>query len=213
MSLVSDYVVRGRTLSDGRPSAKAGWAYDGAGGWYGGVAAAPARFPGRDRWEIETSPYGGFARRIAPDLSLDAGLRWSRYTLSSSRNYDEIYVGFDTDRLTGRLSLPARQVRTAMKGHYIELGYGQVLAGSLRGFARGGALLRTPASKPAAGIAIAPVQWDLRLGVTWMNDGLDYTMAAVGNRNAAWQAPSPGYADYRPGRPHDGLMASVACAF
>jgi hypothetical protein len=212
LSLVSDYVYRGRTLSDGRPSAKLGWAYDDAAGWYGGISAAPARFPGRDRWELEASPYAGFAGRVSADFSWDAGLRWSRYTLSSNRNYSELFLGFDNGRLTGRAFLVLNRPGLRTPGRYLELAYGQALAVAVHGFGHVGALVHASTDqRPPA--AIAPVQWDFSLGVEWVNDGLAYRLAALGSRNAPWQPPGAGYADYRSGQPRHGLVASLSSVF
>jgi hypothetical protein len=210
-ALVSDHVYRGRTLSDGHPSAMAGLEYDAAGGWYGGISAATARLPGRDRWEIRAMPYAGFARQIAPGITCEAGVSVSRYTLSSRRNYDEVYLGVIGDRLAERIHRPLHPPRVGSSASYAELSYVQALGISVRGVVHVGALLRTSAPRTAADNP--PVQWDFKLGVEFATDERVYSVAAVGTRNATWQAPRNGYPDYASGRSRQELVAAVSQAF
>ena len=103
-TLVSNYRVRGISLSENKPAAQLGIALDAADGWYAGAFASTVEFaisPGR---ELQTVPFIGYAWRAADGLSWEAGTDYSFFT-GKARNYDypEVYFGVASENLSGRL--------------------------------------------------------------------------------------------------------------
>src|SRR5574338_1631076 len=74
LGIVSDYRYRGVSLSDGKPAAQFGVAYDGAGGWYAGAFASTADFGRPARADVQWLPYAGYADSLFPGLAWDVGL-------------------------------------------------------------------------------------------------------------------------------------------
>ncbi len=101
----SDYRLRGYSLSGGRPTATLTVAYDGPSGVYvAGSAIGTVRDGGPALLGILGNV--GYARRLSPGLTFDAGLVRSQYTSSYSggrdTGYTEFYVGLSTRRLSSR---------------------------------------------------------------------------------------------------------------
>jgi uncharacterized protein (TIGR02001 family) len=103
VSLASEYSARGVSLSDGRPAPQLSVAYDAAQGWYGGAFAAPRLMLGERSGVTQLIAYGGYARRLASGLSLDAGASSTTFQQASDYNYREIYAGLASDRISGRV--------------------------------------------------------------------------------------------------------------
>ncbi|MGJ7918617.1 TorF family putative porin [Massilia sp. LXY-6] len=103
LTLVSEYAVRGISLSAGRPALQLRIDHDLAGGWYAGGFASPATLGERRQGELIV--YGGRAGRLASGLSWDAGI--SRTTFLRDRDYDytEFHAGLALDRASVRLFL------------------------------------------------------------------------------------------------------------
>lgn len=105
-ALLTDYRVRGYSVSDGNPAASLALSYDDPSGAYLGATVIASWHDG----EPELSGLqanAGYAVRIAPQLSLDAGVSHSeyRYTYRNRRlGYTELYLGVSAPHLSVRLN-------------------------------------------------------------------------------------------------------------
>src|SRR5574337_1016402 len=110
LGIVSDYRYRGVSLSDGKPAAQLGVAYDGAGGWYAGAFASTADFGRPARADVQLLPYAGYADSLFPGLAWAVGLSYAAFLRSHDYDYPELYWGLATDRLRARLRSEERRV-------------------------------------------------------------------------------------------------------
>jgi uncharacterized protein (TIGR02001 family) len=147
VSLVSDYRYRGVSLSDGKPAAQLGLAYDDASGWYAGVFASTIRFASPDSRGAQTQLYAGYAHRIAPGITIEGGADYAVYSVGRSYEYPEIYVGFTLDNVSGRLFYATRHFAGSGDTFYAELNGATPLGERMRLVAHAGAL-RNPVEDP-----------------------------------------------------------------
>ena len=111
LSVDSDFLFRGYSLSDGHPTATMQLSYDAPSGFYlNGAATGVLRQGDPDFLGYQAN--AGYARRVGTDLSVDGGLvhRWFRYSYAyhgypyrGSATYDEAYVGLSRGGLSGRV--------------------------------------------------------------------------------------------------------------
>jgi uncharacterized protein (TIGR02001 family) len=142
-SLVSNYRLRGVTLSENKPAAQFGISYDDAQGWYAGAFASTVEFvisPGR---ELQTVPFVGYAWRTAGGMSWEIGTDYSFFT-GRARNYDyaETYVGVASENLSGRLYYSPHYFGQNADAIYAEVNGTQTLLDRVRLLAHLG-ILRT----------------------------------------------------------------------
>ncbi|WP_020655481.1 TorF family putative porin [Massilia niastensis] len=101
LSLVSEYSVRGLSLSEGRPSAQLRIDYDSPAGWYaGGFAARVSMASSPSRAQLIA--YAGYARRLASGLSWDAGVSRTAFVHDSRYDYHEFHAGLASVRANVR---------------------------------------------------------------------------------------------------------------
>jgi len=97
ISVATEERFRGEALSHGRPVATLALAYDAPGGAYLGASIVGVATAHAGAQVLATEEYAGFARRVSPELTLDAGLTNASYTeyYSGGRavDYQEVYVG------------------------------------------------------------------------------------------------------------------------
>jgi uncharacterized protein (TIGR02001 family) len=103
LGLMSDYRFRGISLSDGRPSVRAGVAVDAVSGWYAGAYAATVQLGRHSGHELQLLPYLGYARRTLA-YSWDAGMLYSGFTRHGDVGYPEAYLGVTLHGVTGRIT-------------------------------------------------------------------------------------------------------------
>jgi uncharacterized protein (TIGR02001 family) len=101
-ALVSDYSVRGMTLSEGRPEAQLRLDYDARGGWYAGALASGVALAGSGARQ-QVLGYGGYAHRLPSGLSWEAGLLNATFAGDPEYRYHEFYAGLARDGLNARL--------------------------------------------------------------------------------------------------------------
>lgn len=100
VSLVSNYVYRGVSLSNNQAEPQVSVAYDNDSGWFGGLFASRIALPHNDSQVIG---YAGYAHQVRSDLSWEAGLSDVTYPQNSGQNYAEAFVGLSSERLNGRI--------------------------------------------------------------------------------------------------------------
>lgn len=94
---MSDYRLRGYTLSDGRPVATLDVSYDHPSGFYFGVSALGVLAKGAEPRPLGLQESFGYARRLKSGLTIDAGItnaNLTHYAIGQqSARYTEVYVG------------------------------------------------------------------------------------------------------------------------
>lgn len=101
-SLVSDYSVRGISLSQGRPEAQLRVDYDASGGWYLGTLASGVSLPDSNARQ-QLLAYGGYAQRLPSGLSWEAGALDVSFLHDTEYRYHEFYAGLAGGGTSARL--------------------------------------------------------------------------------------------------------------
>jgi uncharacterized protein (TIGR02001 family) len=141
-TLASDYRFRGVSLSDDRPSAQLAVDYDWPeSGWYAGGMMASVRLDPQDAAQLLA--YGGYAHRIGTDFSVEAGVRYTRFTGSESYAYAETYAGFAWRQLVGRVYYAPNYFSNGYPAWYAELNDSHALTARWYVFAHAGYLRRS----------------------------------------------------------------------
>jgi uncharacterized protein (TIGR02001 family) len=132
-SLVSNYRLRGVSLSENKPAAQFGVAYDDAQGWYAGAFASTVELVVSPRRELQTVPFVGYAWRAAGGLSWEVGTDYSFFTGSARNyNYPEAYFGVASESLSGRLYYSPRYFGQSSGAIYGEVNGTQLLIERVR---------------------------------------------------------------------------------
>jgi uncharacterized protein (TIGR02001 family) len=121
---VSDYRYRGSTLSDERPAAQAGLAYDDPRGGYAGAFVSTVRLkpPGGQSSYLQAIVYGGYAKRLPAGFSVELGADYSAFADANDLNYGEVFVGASTDILSARIYYSPRYFGGPSTSVYCEIG-------------------------------------------------------------------------------------------
>ncbi len=146
VSLVSNYVYRGVSLSDGNPEVQLNLNADFDSGWFVGAFASPLDLPSSHGQAIA---YGGYARQWTSDVSWEAGLSETAYAGGSGQNYAEAFVGLSSDRLNGRLYYAPNYLGQNLHSVYGELNFNLPLTQALHFTAHAG-YLSLPGSEGAS---------------------------------------------------------------
>ena len=101
-ALVSDYSVRGMTLSQGRPEPQLRLDYDASAGWYAGALASGVDLPDSGA-RLQLLSYGGYAQRLPSGLTWEGGVLNATFTGDSEYRYHEFYAGLTREGLNARL--------------------------------------------------------------------------------------------------------------
>jgi uncharacterized protein (TIGR02001 family) len=103
LGLVSEYVVRGISLSAGHPALQLRIDRDMADGWYLGGFASPAKLG--DERQAELILYGGRAGLLPSGMSWDVGVHRATFLRDHHYDYLEFHAGLALDRASVRLFL------------------------------------------------------------------------------------------------------------
>lgn len=120
-SIVSEYSVRGVSLSDRSPSPQFSLAWDSPNGWYAGAFAAARLQQGGRSGVTQLLAYGGYAGRLASGLSWEAGVNRSAFRNAAEYDYGEVYAGLASDRVSGRIYLSPDYYGYRGRAAYAEL--------------------------------------------------------------------------------------------
>jgi uncharacterized protein (TIGR02001 family) len=212
LSGVTDYRYRGITLTDKRPAAQIGFAYDDPKGWYGGVFGSQVRLkpPAGASSYFQAIVYGGYATHVAPGLSVEVGGDYAAFAGASELNYSEVFLGAATDNVNARVYYSPRYFGESSSAVYGEINATQPLVDRLQLFAHAGFLRYRYESPyglvPPRGDYTQRV-WDGRMGVRIDLEPFQLEVAWVGvsNHVAAYLitgATSP-----------NGVVASLSLSF
>lgn len=146
-SIVSNYRFRGFSLSANKPAAQVGVAYDADQGWYAGAFASTAEFATPSGLELQAVPFVGYAWRSPAGPTWEAGADYSAFTGGAqSYSYPEVYVGFASDSISGRLYYSNRYFGENTSTVYAEVNASELLLDRVRLLAHFGILRSTNGS-------------------------------------------------------------------
>ncbi|HWI86874.1 MAG TPA: TorF family putative porin [Sphingomonas sp.] len=124
ITLLSDDLYRGKSVSGGRPVARLGFAYEDLSGPYAGATASVVHAPGGEVQLLSVVEYAGVAQRLWPELTIDLGVMhtdYSRYWSGSrGTHYVEVYAGLIARRFNARISLSPDYLRPGWRAAYGE---------------------------------------------------------------------------------------------
>ncbi|WP_395670309.1 TorF family putative porin [Phenylobacterium sp.] len=167
ISLQSDYVYRGRSLTEQRPAVTVSLVYDDPSGFYAG-GALTAYDRAHDGVDVtDQFLYAGYATPLWRGTALDLGVSQTR-TVSyragrRAFDYAELYAGVLTEHVTVRVHYAPDYYESGVSTLYIDAGATLRPTETLRLFARAGAL--TPVGG-RRGPFLQRTRYDLALGVT-----------------------------------------------
>jgi uncharacterized protein (TIGR02001 family) len=104
LGLVSEYSLRGLSLSRGRPVPQLRIDHDTQDGWYWGAFGSRAVLRASPATAVAIV-YGGRAYRLASGLDVDAGLSRTVFVRDARYSYTEVYAGVSSERAGARLTL------------------------------------------------------------------------------------------------------------
>ena len=187
VALVSDYLYRGVTFSQGKPAPQLTLVYDNPDGWY--LAGFVSRFQLQyDRASLaQYVAYAGYAQRLASGTTWEAGVASYAMPAASGLNYQEVYAGLASERVSAKLSYCPDYLGLGMRTLYAETAASAPLGETLNLFAHAGyyrslgdswgnAPLRRADAR--AGVGLSVHDWQLQLawaGVhQWRSDTQPY---------------------------------------
>ena len=130
--MVSDYRYRGITLSDQKPAAQIGLAYDHPLGWYAGIFGSTVRLASPAGPGVQATAFAGYVARLPSGISVEAGGDYSVFTGAARDNYGEIYLGVARENLSARIYYSARYFGQRVNAWYGEINGAQPLTDHVR---------------------------------------------------------------------------------
>jgi uncharacterized protein (TIGR02001 family) len=132
VSVASDYVYRGVSLDDGRPTVMAAADYDSATGWFVGGQVGQTRLYGESHTEPLWIVDAGYAHALTSRLSWEIGATYSIFTHFSYWNYAETFVGLSAKNWNLRLYYAPNYFGRQSRSTYLEFNLAQPLNEHLR---------------------------------------------------------------------------------
>ena len=127
VSLASDYIYRGVTLTDNRPTAMVELNYDSPNGWFASGLATETRFFGERHYEPEYVVDAGYAHALAAGLTWEAGASYSVFSKATFWNYSEAFVGVLGEHWNARLYYSPDYFGRGRRTWYAQFDYAQPL--------------------------------------------------------------------------------------
>jgi uncharacterized protein (TIGR02001 family) len=126
LAVQSDYRVRGDTISGNRPAAILDVSYDDPSGLYLGGSAIGSLDHGNDPALLGAIGNVGYATRIGPRISIDAGYTRTQYAhyvgaAHGYAHYDEVYAGISAHGLSAHVHVSPDYLRRGVSTIYGEL--------------------------------------------------------------------------------------------
>lgn len=193
VAVLSDYLYRGVSLSDQRPTASLGVAHDDPEGWFGGASLTGVSLGPYPRRQLQVLGYAGYAGRLSDRLGWEAGATGVHFGADSRYDYGEGFAGLSGERWNMRLHYAPDYFGSGVRTAYGEFNVGLPLSPMTRATAHVGGLMRIggapsqggrPTLDASLGLAVARDAWEVRLD--WI----------VGGRNAvyptAYERPASG---------------------
>ena len=206
-SVASDDRFRGRTVSEGRPTASVDATFDAADGLYGGLALTGVATRHDGPQFLAAQAYAGFVKRLDAGPSLDFGVTHSNYSEywggSGPTQYTEVYAGVITRRLVSHLYYSPSYFGRHDATLYGELETAVRPARNWRLSAHAGVLTRLSGASPTR---MRPTQYDWRLALATAVKAVEVELSWSG------AGPDP---DYYSGERHhhSGVALALRHAF
>jgi uncharacterized protein (TIGR02001 family) len=187
-TVVTDDRFRGRSVSEGRPTASVDAAFDAANGIYGGVAVTGVATRHDGPQFLEAQEYLGYVRRLSAGPSLDFGVTHSNYTEywggDGGTQYTELYAGVITHRLASHLYYSPNYFGRGDATLYGEVDTAVRPARNWRLSAHAGLLTYLSGPRP---VGVHPTQYDWRIGLATALKALEVELSWSG------AGPDPAY--------------------
>lgn len=162
----SDALLRGRSLSDGRPVASLGLSQDWRSGAYGGIELLATLTRADELRFLGVTTQLGYARRLNPKLAVDGGLIHraysSAYTPGVSARFAEAYAGVSGGPLSARVAFAPDYFNRGVPTLYFEAEMVRRIADATRATIRGGVLAVLGDTGPPRPLRS---RWDVRAGL------------------------------------------------
>ena len=164
VTVVSNDLYRGLSLSDGQPAADLTLTYDGAGGVYLGASAVGETVPRRGPRALGAIVYLGHAGRVQAGGDLDVGLQIVDYrtygAYAGDHDAAEVYAGWVRGPVNAYLHYSPDYFNTGARTLYEDLNGATPLARRWRLFGHAGVLT------PLGGGRVGRALYDVRVGVS-----------------------------------------------
>ena len=178
-SVLSDYRFRGVSLSQGDPAAQVDINFDAAAGWFAGLFASTIKLAFYPAVNREVLPYAGYAYRLGPDLSVEAGASYADFSSGNEFDYVEAHAGITTRLVNLRLAYAPRYFGQDRAATYLELNSGTEIAAGWRVFGHAGVLAERSRR-----------QYDGRLGVRYEWESLSVQLSRVAVSRVSYLYPA-----------------------
>ena len=165
VSLDTDDLFRGVSLSDGRPVTSLALSYDHPSGAFSGVTVTAVDTRHSDIRTLGYSAYLGYARRLDDGASWEVGVTYSQTSVYLDRKYSdhytEIYAGFSKNNLAAHIYYSPKYLGEDSGAVYADLDGAMEPAPDWRVFGHAGVLM----SMGRAALNGGRTRFDLRTGV------------------------------------------------
>jgi uncharacterized protein (TIGR02001 family) len=128
--LQNDYRYRGYSLTDGNPVATVTLGYDDPSGVYAGGNLV-GTFDDGEPELVAAQGTLGYAARVSPELSIDAGVsrtEYGAYVFGDAVHYTEVYLGLATRNVATRVRYSPDYYRSDWETLYVEIDGGLEVA-------------------------------------------------------------------------------------
>ncbi len=165
VSLDTDDLFRGVSLSDGRPVMSLGLSYDHPSGAFGGVTVTAVDTRHSDIRNLGYSAYLGYARRLADGASWEVGVTNSKTSVYLDRRYSDhytqLYMGFSKNNLSAHIYYSPKYIGEDSGAVYADIDGAMEPAQDWRLFGHAGLLMSLGRAAPTGG----RTRFDLRAGI------------------------------------------------
>lgn len=140
VSIASDNVFRGISLTENRVAPALDLAFDSSAGWFAGGMASTTQFYGQTHASPEVVVDAGYARAMSSGFTWEAGTTYSIFSNFTFWNYSEIFVGLLSENWNARLYYSPNYFGRQERTLYAEFNYSHALGDRLRLLGHVGAL-------------------------------------------------------------------------
>jgi uncharacterized protein (TIGR02001 family) len=120
VSVVSNYLFRGISLSEGNPVPQVNLSYDSPAGWYAGGFASRIALEGNPG-TAQLVGYAGYSRRWLNGLSWETGATATQYLQNTAEDYMEVFAGLGSEHFSGRVYASPNYLGQNVRSLYAEL--------------------------------------------------------------------------------------------
>lgn len=184
LALLSDYRFRGVSLSDTKPAAQLGLAYDHPRGWYTGASLSTVQFFNQSQ-RTQFIPYLGYVQ-VHSDFNWEVGTDYYAFADNHYYDYPELYCGISAHRFSGRIYFAQHYFGQEANALYLEINDSRPFVNRVNLFYHVGVLHLIGSANTA--LPSHDYRYDLRVGF-----GIE---AYSVNMQLAWVATDNGYAPY-----------------